>query len=31
MRHVGDEQPELLTLALRMLSEMAPADGIAEW
>ena len=31
MQHVGDEQPELLTLALRMLSEIAPADGIAEW
>ena len=31
MRHVGDEQPELLTLTLQILSEMAPADGIAEW
>jgi len=29
--HLGEEQPELLTLTLRMLSEMAPADGIAEW
>ena len=31
MNHVGDEQPELLMLTLRMLSEMAPADEIAEW
>jgi hypothetical protein len=31
MMHLGEEQPELLTLTLRMLSEMAPATGIAEW
>ena len=31
MQHVGDEQPELLTLTLRILSEMAPATDIAEW
>jgi hypothetical protein len=31
MQHVGDEQPELLMLTLRMLSEMAPATDIAEW
>jgi hypothetical protein len=31
MMHLGEEQPELLTLTLRILSEMAPATGIAEW
>lgn len=31
MRHLGDEQPELLTLTLQILSDMAPANGIAEW
>jgi len=31
MMHLGDEQPELLMLTLRMLSEMAPATNIAEW
>jgi hypothetical protein len=31
MMHLGEEQPELLMLTLRMLSEMAPATDIAEW
>jgi hypothetical protein len=31
MQHLGEEQPELLMLTLRILSEMAPATGIAEW
>jgi hypothetical protein len=33
MNHIGDEQetPDLLTMSLQMLSDMAPATNIAEW
>jgi hypothetical protein len=33
MNHIGDEPetPDLLTMSLQMLSDMAPATGIAEW
>ena len=34
MNHIGDDEPptpDLLTITLHMLSEMAPADRIAEW
>lgn len=34
MNHIGDDEPptpDLLTITLQMLSEMAPADQIAEW
>jgi hypothetical protein len=33
MNHIGDEPetPDLLTMSLQILSEMAPATGIAEW
>jgi hypothetical protein len=33
MNHIGDEPetPDLLTMSLQILSDMAPATGIAEW
>jgi hypothetical protein len=33
MNHIGDEPetPDLLTMSLQMLSDMAPATNIAEW
>jgi hypothetical protein len=33
MNHIGEEPetPDLLTMSLQMLSDMAPATGIAEW
>jgi hypothetical protein len=31
MNHIGDQEPELIDLALPHLSALAPDDNVAEW